>query len=156
MPCGEHFTDPEHEAVSFGVLPILLNFSTDAIVTMLMLPTMLMNMYLNMALLKIVKQFPERWEKSVLHMPMPIFRIVCVLASVFAFLVGASLLTTLSPAEMVACVIMVFICVGISLHRLKTGAVKKETLLATRDAIIQRALETEKYVNKIVLYMIFI
>lgn len=131
-----------------SVFPILLDFSTDAIITMLMLPTMLMNMYLNIALIKLVKQYPERWEKSVLHMPDPVFKIVCVLASFFAFLVGASLLTTLTPTEMIACVVLVMVCVLISVIRLKTGAVKREDLLAAREMIIQRALETESRIGE--------
>lgn len=131
-----------------SVFPILLDFSTDAIITILMLPTMLMNMYLNIALIKLVKQYPERWEKSVLHMPDPVFKIVCVLASFFAFLVGASLLTTLTPTEMIACVVLVMVCVLISVIRLKTGAVKREDLLAAREMIIQRALETESRIGE--------
>lgn len=127
-----------------SILPILLNFSTEAIVTMLMLPTMLMNMYLNMALIKLVRQYPERWRKSVLHMPMGLFRVLCVLATVFAFLVGASLLTTLKPGEIITCLAIVVVCVVISAVRLKTGAVKKEDLLATREAIIRRAMESEQ------------
>lgn len=127
-----------------SILPILLNFSTDAIVTMLMLPTMLMNMYLNLALIKLVRQYPERWQKSVLHMPQGLFTALCILAAVFAFLVGASLLTTLSTIEMITCVVLVVICIVVSVVRLKTGAVKKEDLLATREAIIHRAIESEQ------------
>lgn len=79
-----------------------------------------------------------------LNMPNGIFYTLCVLATVFAFLVGASLLTTLAVREMIACVIIVAICVIVSVLRLKTGAVKKEDLLAVRDAIIHCAMESEQ------------
>lgn len=82
-----------------SILPILLDFDADAIVTMVMFPTMLMNIYLNLALIKLVKKYPERWEKSVFHMPNWIFNVISVLAAFSALMVGVTLFITLSTRE---------------------------------------------------------
>lgn len=50
----------------------------------------------------------------------------------------------LTIREMIVCVVMVAICVIISIVQLKTGAVKEEDLLAVREAILHRAMESEQ------------
>ena len=50
----------------------------------------------------------------------------------------------LTIREMIVCVVMVAICVIISIVRLKTGAVKEEDLLAVREAILHREMESEQ------------
>lgn len=50
----------------------------------------------------------------------------------------------LTIREMIVCVVLVAICVIISIVRPKTGAVKEEDLLAVREAILHRAMESEQ------------
>lgn len=73
-----------------------------------------------------------------------IFNIISVLAAFSALMVGATLFTTLSTREKITCICIIAICVFVSLIRLKTGAVKTEELIATREAITNRAIESEK------------
>ena len=123
-----------------SVLPILLNFSLDAVVSLVMIPSMVMSAYMNLALIRLVKKYPQQWKNSVLHMPTPVFNVVCVIAAICASVVVLSLLATLKPVEMLVCLLAFGICVGFALIRLHTGAVKKEDLLAKREEIAARAI----------------
>lgn len=125
----------------FSILPILLDFSLDAIVSMTMIPYMLMNAYLNLALIPLVKKYPKQWKSSVLHMPTPLFNVLCVVGAVCSFMVTVTLFQMRSPVEKLGCIIISGVCVVLAIVRLKTGAVKKEDLIARREEIAQRAVE---------------
>lgn len=130
-----------------SVLPILFGFSLDAIVSLVMIPSTLINAYMNVALILLVKKYPKQWKNSVLHMPMPVFSVLCILAGVCNVVVAFSLFMGMAPMERVMVAGMCILCAGIGLVRLKTGAVKKEDLLAKREAIAQRALDMEKEIE---------
>lgn len=123
-----------------SVLPILLDFSLDAIVSLVTIPLMLMNVYLNLALIKVVKKYPDQWRSSVFHMPSPVFNLLCAFSAVCALVVAYNLFMMLASREMVACVVVIVLCLGVSVIRLKTGAVKKEDLLAKQEEIAARAI----------------
>ena len=127
-----------------SVLPILLGFSLDAVVSLVMIPNMLMSVYLNLSLIRVVKKYPEQWKSSVLHMPAPIFNVLCVVAAVCAGVVALTLLAMLEPVEMVVCVAVLLLCAGLALIRLKTGAVSKTELLAKREEIVARAMSATR------------
>lgn len=123
-----------------SILPIILGFSLDAVVSLVMIPAMLMNVYLNMSLIKLVKQYPKQWKSSVFHMPSGIFNVICVIGAVCAGIVAYNLFMMLAPVEMLVCVGILILCIGVAVIRLKTGAVKKEELLVKREQIAARAI----------------
>lgn len=131
-----------------SVLPIILDFSLDAIVSLVMIPSMLFNVYLNLKLIKVVKDYPQQWKTSVFHMPKPVFNVLCVLGSACAAIVAYNLFSTLTPSDMIVCLIIIAVCVGLAILRLKTGAVKKEDLLKKREEIATRAIELTNEAEK--------
>ena len=123
-----------------SVLPLLLGFSLDAIVSLVMIPCMLMNVYLNIACITLPKRYPEQWKKSMLRMPVPVYNIICVLSAVCAGIVAFNLFKDLKGKDMIASLIIIAVCAVLSIFRLKTGAVKKEDLETNRETIITQAL----------------
>lgn len=124
-----------------SILPIILGFSLDAIVSLVMIPAMLMNAYLNCALIGLVKKYPEQWKSSVYHMPTPVFNVICVLGSVCALVVAYNLFVDLSVRDMIVCLGIIALCVVVAAVRLKTGAVSRETLLNKQQEIARKAVE---------------
>lgn len=123
-----------------SVLPILLGFSLDALISLVMIPSMLMNLYLNLACITLPKRYPEQWKKSTLRMPLPLYYVVCVLSAGCAGLVAFNLFKDLKGKDMIASLIIIAICLGVSVLRLKTGAVKKEQLAENRIQIVTQSL----------------
>lgn len=123
-----------------SILPILLDFSLEALVSLIMIPVMLMNAYLNISLIRIVKKYPEQWKASIFHMPQILLDVLCVIGMLCALVVAASLFMMLKPAEMGICAVILLVCVGIAAIRIKTGAVSKEALLQKREEIAERAV----------------
>lgn len=123
-----------------SVLPVLLDFSLDIIVSLIMIPLMLMNVYLNLACIKIIKEYPIRWKNSVINMPKPIINTICVLAAMFSAIVAYNLFIILSPLEMILTVGLLAIFFGYSYYNLKTKRVCVEQLKASKEEIINEAL----------------
>ncbi len=127
-----------------SIFPIILGFSLDSIVSLVMIPAMVMNVYLNLACITLPKKYPEQWKKCALRMPIPLYNVVCVLSAVCAGIVAYNLFKDLKGADMIAAIIVLALCFAFSLIRLKTGAVKKEDLLSNRKKIITQALADEE------------
>lgn len=80
----------------FSILPIIFGFSLDSIVSLTMIPSMLMCFAQNISLIKIVKKFPKQWNESVIHMPTPIFNVLCVIAGICDLIVAYNLFVTMA------------------------------------------------------------
>ena len=90
----------------FSILPIIFGFSLDFIVSLTMIPSMLMCFAQNISLIKIVKKFPKQWNESVIHMPTPIFNVLCVIAGICDLIVAYNLFVTMDLTGMLLVVAM--------------------------------------------------
>lgn len=127
-----------------GVVPIILGFDLEAIVSLVMIPTMLMNVFLNLACITLPKKYPRQWEKSALRMPKAVFSVICVMSAFCAGLVAYNLFLDLNTRDACVAVLILAICIGYSVFRLKIGAVTKEKLQANKNAIITRAMSGDE------------
>ena len=127
-----------------SVLPILLGFSLDSIISLVMIPSMLMNVYLNMACITLPKKYPEQWKKCTLRMPVPVYNVICILSAACAGIVAFNLFKDLKGKDIIASILILAVCVGFSLFRIYTGAVKKEFLEENKNAIIVQALADDE------------
>lgn len=105
-----------------------------------MIISMIMNAYMNIALIRLVRKYPKQWENATLHMPMPVFNGLCVLGSVCAMAVAYYLFKDLNKISMIICVVLFIVMAGAAQIRLRTGAVKKEDLLKKRETIAEAAI----------------
>lgn len=124
----------------FSTVPIFTGLSIDSLISLVMIPSMIMNAYMNCMLIKLVKEYPEQWKKSTLHMPTGVFNCLCVIGTICACAVAYYLFKDLGTTEMIICVVMLVVLFGLAILRLKTGAVKTEDLMAKRKAIADAAI----------------
>lgn len=123
-----------------SILPVLLDFSLDIIVSLIMIPLMLMNVYLNLSCIKIIKNNPDRWKSSAIYMPKPLINSICVIASIFSAIVAYNLFVLLSPVEMLMMAGLLVFFFGYSYYNLKTKRVSVEKLEESKEEIIGEAL----------------
>ncbi len=123
-----------------SIFPIVTGMELDSVVSLVMIPTMLMNMYLNFVCITLPKKYPEQWEKASFKMPVWLWNICCILGVFCAGVVCYNLFTELSLSDSVVCIVLVAALVGLSALRLKQGAVSKEALEANKKAVIEQAI----------------
>ena len=126
------------------VFPIVTGMSLDAIVSLVMIPSMLINIYMNLACISLPKKYPEQWENRSLRIPVWFYNVCCVLGAFCAGAVAYNLFVDLTKSDAIVCAVIVIVMFAVSFIRLKQGAVKAEDLAAKKEAIIKEALEPEK------------
>nr|WP_325181639.1 APC family permease [uncultured Oscillibacter sp.] len=123
-----------------SAFPIVTGMSIDVIVSDIMIPTMLMNLYMNLRCVTLPKKYPEQWEKRSIRMPVWLWHVCCVAGGICNVIIIYNLFINLSGKDAVICVVIVTALVALSILRLKQGAVKAEELEKVRQATIQDAL----------------
>ena len=124
-----------------SVIPVALNFSLDVIVSLVMIPTMLMNVYLNFACIKVIKKYPTQWQRSMLHMPSGLIQVICVIASICAMIVCYNLFLLFNFNQMVLMIGLIMGMLGLSYYCIATGKVSTQSLQQEREKIIMQALK---------------
>lgn len=126
-----------------SVFPILTSMGLDTIVSLVMIPTMLMNIYMNLACITLPKKYPEQWERRSIRMPVWFWNVCCVLGGFCAGVVAYNLFVDLSTTDAIICVVIVLAMLALSALRLKQGAVKVEDLQAKKEAVIAEAIAAD-------------
>lgn len=124
----------------FSILPLFTGLSVDSLISLIMIPSMIMNAYMNLALIGLVKKYPTQWKNATLHMPTPVFNCLCVIGTVCALAVAYYLFASLDVTSMIVCVVLLVVILVYAQIRLRTGAVKAEDLLAKRERIAEAAI----------------
>ena len=124
----------------FSFIPLFTSLSVDTLISLVMIPSMFINAYMNISLIKLVKKYPAQWKNSVLHMPFPVFVCLCILGTLCALAVAFYLFIALDVFSMVFCAVILAVMIILSRVQLMRGAVKKEGLLAKREEIAAAAL----------------
>ena len=124
----------------FAIVPIFTSLSVDTLISLTMIPMMIINTYMNISLIRLVKKYPAPWKNSVLHMPFPLFCCLCALGTLCALAVAYYLFIALDVTSMILCVVILAVLLILSRVQLMRGVVKKEDLLAKREEIAAAAL----------------
>lgn len=128
-----------------SAFPVLTGMSLDAIVSDIMIPTMLLNLYMNLKCLVLPKRYPEQWEKRSLRMPVWFWNVCSVVGAGCSGIVAYNLFVNLTGKDAIICVVILVALVGFSVLRIKQGAVKVDELESNRKEIEKEAL-SEEYV----------
>lgn len=124
-----------------SIIPIFTPLTVDTMISLLMIPSMIMNAYMNIKLIKLVKEYPDHWKSSIFHMPTALFNCLCVLGTVCALAVAYYLFKDLTVGSMILCAVLLAIMIVIPYIQLKRGKVKAEDLYEKRARIAKAALE---------------
>ena len=125
-----------------SAIPILTGMSIDVIVSDIMIPTMLINLYINLRIITLPKKYPEQWAKRSIRMPIWLWNVCCVLGGASNVVIIYNLFINLTMRDAIIAVAIVVILFALSFIRLKQGAVKPEKLEEVRQKTIQDALLT--------------
>ena len=123
-----------------SIFPIVTGVSLDAIVSQVMIPTMLINIYMNLASLVLPKKYPDQWAKRSIKMPLWFYDVCCVLGAFCAGVVAYNLFKDLTKRDAVVTLIIVAVMCLLSIIRLKQGAVKANDLKAKKEEIVAQAI----------------
>nr|WP_124058982.1 APC family permease [Vaginisenegalia massiliensis] len=119
-----------------AICPILFNLSLDVLVSAIMIPLMLMNVYLNIACLKMIKDYPRRWQQSILHMPKPCIYLISALATAASAVVCYQLFVGLTSFQKILMVVVSLALYIFAYVRIKAGHVDLSKLEAERQEIL--------------------
>ena len=127
-----------------AIAPVLFNISLDTVIAYCTMPCYVVYMFADLYCMVLPKKYPDAWKRSFLaKIPLPIFYIFCIVSfgcSIFlcsCYCMGMGLIDGL---YIVGFTILMFVYAAFCL---KTGRVKKETLAAQRQAILDEIAEYE-------------
>ncbi len=126
-----------------ALVPILTGMSVGNAISMLMIPTMLINCYLNVACMTIPKKYPEQFAKRSIKIPVWLFNLCSILGGFCAAVVAITLFKDLTVKDAIVAAAVIIIPLIFSGIALKTGSVSKEELDAKRQEIVNAALKAE-------------
>lgn len=107
----------------FAVVPIWIDMGLNELISLMMIPTMILNLINNILMFKLVKKYPGAWKNGFFRMPNWAFYLTIVLAILCDLLICVALLTTLNAGDQYFILGMVAVLFAYSYYRLKTGKV---------------------------------
>ena len=126
-----------------ALVPILTGMSVNNAISMLMIPSMLINAFLNVYCIIIPRKYPKQFEKRSIKCPAVIYDICCILGGICALIVASTLFGGLTIYDMITAAAIILIPLLFSAIALKKGAVSKESLDKRREEIVKEALLEE-------------
>lgn len=132
-------------AVLYAVscIPLLTGLDIEGVIGNVMVPTMLMNTFINFYCIKLPKLYPEQWEKRGVRFPVWLWNLFSVLGGSFAIVVIYNTFINMDSKAMTICVIEVVVAVALSIVTLKKGWVTEEDLENKKQAAIQEVISAD-------------
>lgn len=132
-------------AVLYAVscIPLLTGLDIEGVIGNVMVPTMLMNTFINFYCIKLPKLYPEQWEKRGVRFPVWLWNLFSVLGGTFAIVVIYNTFINMDSKAMTICVIEVGVAVVLSIVTLKKGWVTEEDLENKKQAAIQEVISAD-------------
>lgn len=119
-----------------AAIPIITKMDFNNVISMLMIPCMFINAYLNVACIKIPKLYPEQFANRSLPLSLGAYKACCILGGFSAFMVAVTLLKDMQAQDAVVALIVLVVPLALSYLALKTGRVDRAVLLKRRQEII--------------------
>lgn len=111
-----------------AVVPIFVNIGLQDLISLMMIPVMVLNLINNILMFKLIKKYPQAWEKSFFHMPKWAFCVTMALAILCDLLISVALFTTMKSGDQYLIIIMIAVLFGYSFYRIKSGKVNLSDL----------------------------
>lgn len=132
-------------AVLYAVscIPLLTGLDIEGVIGNVMVPTMLMNTFINFYCIKLPKRYPEQWEKRGVRFPVWLWNLFSVSGGSFAIVVIYNTFINMDSKAMTICVIEVAVAVVLSIVTLKKRWVTEEDLENKKQAAIQEVISAD-------------
>ena len=129
-------------AVLYGVslIPLVTGLDIEGVIGNTMIPTMIINVIMNLYCLRLPKLFPEQWEKRGLRYPRWLWNLCSVAGSIFCVMIIYNLFINLNAKAAALCVGELVVMFVIPFVTLKMKWVSPELLATRKKEITQRAL----------------
>lgn len=111
-----------------AVVPIWFDMGLNALISMMMIPTMVLNLVNNALMFSLVKRYPNAWKDGFFHFPKWVLNMTIVLAILADLLISVALLTQLKGGDLYFMLIMLAALFGYSYYRLKSGKVNLQDI----------------------------
>lgn len=111
-----------------AIVPIFIDIGLQELISLMMIPTMVLNLINNILMFKLIKKFPNAWKTGFFRMPKWAFTTTIVIAILCDLLISVALFTTIKSGEQYFIIIMVAVLFLYSFYRLKTGKVNLKDL----------------------------
>ena len=111
-----------------AIVPVFVNIGIDELISLMMIPTMIINLINNVLMFKLVKKYPNAWKNGFFRMPKWAFIATMVMAIICSLLISAALFTTLESGSQYFILILVAVLFAFSFYRLKTKKVNLSDL----------------------------
>ena len=129
-----------------AVVPVFIDIGLQDLISLMMIPTMVINLINNALMFRLIKKYPDAWRSGFFRMPRAAFYITIILAILCDLLICVALLTTLKsgdPYFILAMIAGLFVYSG---YRLKAGKVNLsdiERIRAEAEAAAQASAGRE-------------
>lgn len=123
-----------------ALIPILTGMSVGNAVTMLMIPTMLINAYLNVSCASIPDKYPENFARRSIKISAGAFKFLSILGGICALVIAFTLFKDLTTQDAIIAAAVVIIPLVFSGLALKNGSVDKNDLEENKLEIINEVL----------------
>lgn len=111
-----------------AVVPVWIDMGLNELISLMMIPTMIINLFNNALMFKLIKKYPKAWENGFFRMPKWFFNITIIFAILCDLLISAALLTTLKSGDQYFILIMVAGLFAYSHYRLKAGKINLQDI----------------------------
>lgn len=118
---------------AFAVVPVFVDMGLDDLISLMMIPTMILNLINNCLMFRLLKKYPEAWKNSFFHMPKFAFNITIVLAIIADLIISVSLFTTLEAGDQYFLIGMVVFLFAFSYYRIKAGKIDLKALEIAKE-----------------------
>ena len=105
----------------------------NALISMMMIPTMVLNLVNNALMFSLVKRYPDAWKDGFFRLPAWALYVTIVLAIFADLLISVALLTQLKGGDLYFMIGMLVALFGYSFYRLKSGKVNLQDIQRIRQ-----------------------
>lgn len=127
-----------------ALVPILIGMNVDNAISMLMIPTMIINIYLNTKCMIIPSKYKEQFENRSIKIPKWLFVLASVLGGVCSAIIAITLFKDLNFHNAIIAAAVVIFPLLFSWLALKSGSVSRKHLDKEVEKIIEDALKHDQ------------
>lgn len=127
-----------------AIIPLIFNISFDNIVTITSIAALPLMIVANFACIKLPKQYPELWKKSIFHMPYGIYVVLMLFATVCSGYYMYSYLADYDMNFIIISLVITALLYVVCFVLVKTGKIDTNPIYAKKAAIVAEIEEANK------------